>query len=91
VDYIGLGPFRFTKTKQNLSPVLGIEGYKNIVNQCKKSNIHLPVVAIGGITSEDIFPLLQTGINGIALSSAILQAENPIEEMRKVLNVFKKV
>ena len=89
VDYIGLGPFRFTKTKQNLSPVLGIEGYENIVNQCKKSNINVPIVAIGGITAEDVFPILQTGINGIALSGAILRAENPVEEMGKIVSLQK--
>jgi thiamine-phosphate pyrophosphorylase len=83
IDYIGLGPFRFTKTKQNLSPIIGIDGYKNIVNQCKKSNINIPIVAIGGITADDVVSILQTGINGIALSSTILQAENPIDEMRK--------
>ena len=85
VDYIGLGPFRFTKTKQNLSPTLGIDGYKNIVNQCERANIAIPIVAIGGITNEDIVPILETGVSGIALSSAILRAENPSEEMGKVL------
>jgi len=86
VDYIGLGPFRFTKTKQNLSPVLGIDGYQNIVNQCKTLNITLPIVAIGGIFAEDVSPLLQTGISGIAVSSAILQAENPVAETRRILS-----
>jgi thiamine-phosphate pyrophosphorylase len=89
INYIGLGPFRFTKTKQNLSPVLGIDGYKNIVNQCEKSNINLPMVAIGGITAEDVVPILQTGVNGIALSAAILQAENPVEETKRILKMIK--
>ena len=84
IDYIGLGPFRFTKTKKNLSPTLGIDGYKNIVNQCIKHNITIPIVAIGGITADDVVPILQIGVSGIALSSAILQAENPVEEMRKI-------
>lgn len=55
-DYIGCGPFRFTTTKKNLSPVLGLEGYRSIVSQMKEAGIHLPIVAIGGITSK-IFPL----------------------------------
>jgi thiamine-phosphate pyrophosphorylase len=88
VDYIGLGPFRFTKTKQNLSPILGIEGYTNIVNQCKKSNIHLPIVAIGGITANDIPFIMKTGVSGIALSAAILQAENPAEETKRICNII---
>ena len=49
-DYLGIGPFRFTTTKKNLSPVLGLEGYAAILSQMKEANIELPVVAIGGIT-----------------------------------------
>jgi thiamine-phosphate pyrophosphorylase len=86
IDYIGLGPFRFTKTKQNLSPILGIEGYKNSVNQCKTANINIPIVAIGGISAEDVVSVLQIGVSGVALSSAILQAEDPVAETKKVTN-----
>lgn len=53
-DYIGCGPFRFTTTKKNLSPILGLEGYKAIVSQMKTAGINLPIVAIGGITYDDI-------------------------------------
>ena len=84
-DYIGCGPFRFTTTKKNLSPVLGLEGYRRIVLQMNEAGIHLPIVAIGGITKEDIPPLMKTGITGIALSGSILRAENPIEEMKEII------
>ena len=47
-DYLGIGPFRFTTTKKNLSPVLGLEGYSSILSQMKEANIEIPVVAIGG-------------------------------------------
>lgn len=67
VDYIGLGPFRFTNTKEQLSPVLGLEGYRSILS----GNITTPVIAIGGITPEDIPELLETGIHGIAVAGAI--------------------
>ncbi len=75
-DYIGLGPFKFTQTKENLSPVLGIDGYKSMINKCSKNNIKLPIIAIGGIIPEDILPLFNTGIYGVALSSYIAQSEN---------------
>ena len=87
IDYIGLGPFRFTATKENISPILGIAKYKHIVNECFTNNIHTPLVAIGGITTDDILPLLQTGIKGIAVSSAILQAENPVKETEKMVTL----
>ena len=81
-DYIGCGPFRFTTTKKNLSPVLGLEGYRDITAQMKAHDIQLPVVAIGGILHQDIPAIMQTGVTGIAVSGAILNAENPVEEMR---------
>lgn len=86
-DYLGIGPFRFTTTKKNLSPVLGLEGYSSIMSQMKEANIELPVVAIGGITTEDIPDILRTGVDGIAMSGTILRAENPVEETRKILRM----
>lgn len=71
VDYIGLGPFRFTKTKENLSPVLGTEGFKTIMDQCRENDIHIPVIAIGGILPEDVPEILNTGVYGVAVASAI--------------------
>jgi thiamine-phosphate pyrophosphorylase len=85
-NYIGCGPFRFTTTKKGLSPTLGLEGYRSIMTKVKEAGINIPVVAIGGITAEDIPDIMQTGISGIALSGAILRAENPIEEINRILN-----
>ncbi|WP_405370416.1 thiamine phosphate synthase [Phocaeicola sp.] len=87
-NYIGCGPFRFTTTKKNLSPVLGLEGYRNILNRMKEADIQLPVVAIGGITYEDIPEIMQTGVSGIALSGTILRADNPVEETRRILGLL---
>lgn len=85
-DYIGCGPFRFTTTKKNLSPVLGLEGYRNIVSRMKEAGINLPIVAIGGIAFEDIPAIMQTGVSGIALSGSILRADDPIAETRRIIN-----
>lgn len=86
-DYIGCGPFRFTTTKKNLSPVLGLEGYRSIVTQMKKAGIRLPVVAIGGITFEDIPAIMETGVTGIALSGTILRAADPVAETKRIMNL----
>ena len=88
-DYIGCGPFRFTTTKKNLAPMLGIDGYKNILSQMRKHCITLPLVAIGGITCGDIPQLMAAGVTGIALSGSILRAEKPVEEMKKVVNELR--
>lgn len=86
-NYIGCGPFRFTTTKKNLSPVLGLEGYQHIVDQMKSYGINLPIVAIGGILESDIKSILATGVSGIAVSGGILNAENPAEEMQRFLKL----
>jgi len=90
VDYIGLGPFRFTTTKKNLSPILGLEGYHQIIRQCREHRINLPIIAIGGITISNIPDILNTGVSCIALSSTILAAENPVEETKKIISVINK-
>lgn len=84
-SYIGCGPFRFTTTKKGLAPVLGLEGYSNIIRKMRQAGIDLPVVAIGGITLEDIPQIMLTGVSGIALSGTVLRSENPVEEVRRVI------
>lgn len=87
-DYIGLGPYRFTETKRNLSPILGIEGYRAIFERCRAAGITLPVVAIGGITAADVAAILDTGAAGIALSGALLGAADPTAETRKIIDII---
>jgi thiamine-phosphate pyrophosphorylase len=71
VDYIGLGPYKFTTTKKNLSPILGLDGYQNIVSQLRNEGYSTPIYAIGGITENDFENLFKTNINGIAISGLI--------------------
>ena len=85
-DYIGCGPFRFTTTKKNLAPVLGLEGYRDIIEKMHRAGIDIPVVAIGGITASDIDDILATGVKGIAVSGSVLTAENPVAMMRTLIN-----
>jgi thiamine-phosphate pyrophosphorylase len=82
-DYIGLGPYRFTNTKQNLSPILGIEGYRNL-------DCDIPIYAIGGIRLEDVEKLSQTKVYGIALSSLILEGKEPEKKVKEIRKYFKE-
>ena len=77
VDYVGLGPFRFTSTKEKLSPILGLAGYTDIMRQCRAAGLTVPVVGIGGITLDDVPALLATGLHGVAVSGAIGAAAEP--------------
>ena len=76
-DYFGLGPFRFTTTKKNLSAILGVEGCRNIAAQMRTEKIDLPVVAIGGIELEDVPQILRSGMPGVALSGAVARSVDP--------------
>lgn len=87
VNYIGLGPFRFTTTKKNLSPIVGLNGYKNIVAQCETHGITTPIVAIGGIKIVDIAQILSTGIYGIAACELIYKSE--IKELNTIFSTCK--
>jgi thiamine-phosphate pyrophosphorylase len=87
-SYIGLGPYRQTTTKEKLSPLLGLEGYKKIMQQYKDARLDIPIFAIGGIEFDDIPSLMQTGISGVAVSGAIIRANDPTTETRKFLNII---
>lgn len=87
-DYVGLGPFRFTTTKKNLSPVLGLEGYAGILRRCRDAGYLIPIVAIGGITESDIKEIMSTGVGGIAVSGTILRAGDRAAKTAELMNVI---
>lgn len=82
IDYIGLGPYKFTATKKNLSPILGIEGYKALVDELKTE---IPIIAIGGITLNDVEEIMNTGVYGIAVSGEITKNFNNISAFNTIL------
>lgn len=90
-DYVGLGPFRYTSTKATLSPILGLEGYSKIVRELEKRDLSIPIYAIGGILTEDMEAILQTGINGVAVSGLIsnsVDSKQTVEQIKNVLYVI---
>lgn len=91
IDYIGLGPFRFTTTKEKLSPILGIDGYRDIVARKKAVDINLPVVAIGGITYDDIEEVMEAGVDGIAVSGSLINADDMKAETSKMIELLEKI
>ncbi|HDD31770.1 MAG TPA: thiamine phosphate synthase [Thermococcus litoralis] len=81
-DYLGAGSVFPTPTKRD-AKVIGLEGLKRIVDSVK-----IPVVAIGGINHENVREVLNTGVDGIAIISAIMGADDvkiATEEMRKII------
>lgn len=88
-DYAGVGPFRFTSTKKNLAPTLGLEGYDNIMGESRRNGVRIPVVAIGGIVPADIPAILRTGVSGVAISSTILGSPDPVATTREIINLIQ--
>lgn len=86
-DYVGLGPYRYTTTKKKLSPVLGIEGYKKIMDHLEKNKLYIPVYAIGGIRLNDVKMIKEAGLYGIAASGEITASKNKNE----LLSSLKKI
>ena len=87
IDYYGIGHYAETKTKEKLAPVLGLDGIRDICFEMEKNEINIPHVAVGGIQIDDVLPLLEAGVNGIAVSGAIAFAD----DIMKVTQDFLKV
>lgn len=85
-DYIGLGPLRFTTTKEQLSPVLGFRGYQNIIQELQEKSLEIPkIFAIGGVVLNDIELLQQIGIYGVAVSGQITGQPSIITKFKTAL------
>lgn len=87
-DYLGVGPWRFTATKQRLAPVLGAYGIAAIIRQVRAGGYSAPIVVIGGVTADDVRPILSldpTGNTGVAVSGAIAAAANRVAATQEIL------
>tara|TARA_R110000868_G_scaffold4211_1_gene26361 strand:+ start:2125 stop:2769 length:645 start_codon:yes stop_codon:yes gene_type:complete len=83
VDYISLGPFRDTTTKNNLCPVLGVNGYTAIIEALHTDT---PIIGVGGITIADVTAIVETGISGLAVSGEITHNFDTIRTFNQLLN-----
>lgn len=91
MSYFGIGPMRFTTTKKNLKPLIGLSGYHKIVAAMRETGVTKPAVAVGGIVLDDVNDLLELGMWGIAVSGAIGNAPDIKETTRgfmKIINEF---
>lgn len=90
-NYVGLGPFKFTTTKEKLSPILGSQGYIEIVNALKERKLQMPIYAIGGIEVSDVDDIMNTGVHGIAVSGLITNHNNKqdlVEQLNTLLHAI---
>lgn len=90
IDYYGLGPFSSTSTKKNLAPILGIEGIRKLCYEMAENKIDIAHVAVGGIRHDDVLPLIEAGVNGIAVSGAIAFADDIVKETERFMELLPK-
>lgn len=83
INYISLGPFKATTFKDNVDPLLGLQGYSAITDVLKTP---IPIIGFGGISTADVTDILETGISGIAVSQAITQDFDSIKTFNQLLN-----
>ena len=88
IDYYGIGPFADTNTKENLAPILGLQGIRDICYEMEKNEINIARVAVGGIKTDDVLPLLEAGVNGIAVSGAIAFADDIVSQTKKFIDLL---
>lgn len=91
IDYIGMGPYANTTTKKNLAPILGLEGIRNLCAEMRQLEIEIAHVAVGGIQLDDVVPLMNAGVNGLAVSGAIANAADIAKETARFIDEIKKL
>lgn len=85
IDFFALGPFASRDKSKTGAPYLGIEGMRDICYQMAEKQIEIARVAYGGIKLDDVLPLIEAGANGIAVSSAIAFAKDPVKETERFI------
>lgn len=86
VDYVVMSPF---KQAGEFSP-LGIEGVKRLCSYMEEKEMELPRVAAGGVTYDDIAPLMDAGCNGVAMSAFLANSSDIAANTEKSIALLKK-
>lgn len=90
-DYVGVGPWRMTTTKERLAPLLGLEGISHLIHTNALLPHPLPLYAIGGIRLEDLPTLAHLGIHGIALSGILSKSDQPQQAASSLVETMSQL
>ncbi|EXJ24064.1 Thiamin-phosphate pyrophosphorylase [Alkalibacterium sp. AK22] len=80
IDYVGIGPAYTPKSKQDHEAVMGLNG----IREAMQKRTRLPAVAIGGISEDNVQEVRQTGVDGVAIVSAITQSRDIRATLKKL-------
>ncbi|MFJ5716384.1 thiamine phosphate synthase [Neobacillus sp. NPDC093127] len=82
-DYFGIGPVFPTKTKLDAKPSRGT----TLIQALRNEGYTVPIVGIGGITSENAASVIKAGADGVSVITAISQADSPMDAARVLRNI----
>ena len=88
-DYLFLGPYENRDLESEQGVTIGITGYKTIIDEMHKKQLHIPVIAAGGIRLTDVAFLAPSGIYGLAISTEIFDVQDVSLEIRKFQAAIK--
>ena len=83
-DYVGVSPIFTTPTKTDTAAPLGLAGLQSI-----RRTVHIPLVGIGGINQQTAAEVIRCGADGIAVVSAIVAAEDPVQAARELVQAIR--
>ncbi|MEF2144316.1 MAG: thiamine phosphate synthase [Desulfovibrionaceae bacterium] len=86
VDYLGVGPVYATATKPDHSPPWGLDGLRSV----RSISQHV-LVAIGSVAVENAYEIMETGVDGVAVVSAICSAQSPAQAARHLREVVARI
>ena len=81
IDYLAIGPIFATTSKTDTEPVVGLDGLRSVARIANR----LPIVAIGGITFENVHAVIEAGATSVAVISALLAEKDSITERTRQL------
>jgi thiamine-phosphate pyrophosphorylase len=84
-DYVGLGPIFETSTKSDAGKGIGPKSIKDV-----KNAIHIPIVAIGGITKDNCISVIENGAFGLVAISAVVCSNDVKQETKDFINIIRK-
>lgn len=84
-DYLGVGPVFHTESKEKAKKPMGIKQLSMI-----REDINIPILAIGGIKPQNVAEVMTTGVDGVAVISAVLGSKDPISSTQRLIQEIKK-
>ena len=88
-DYLFLGPYENRTSENEQSTIIGITGYKTLIDEMVKKQLYIPVIAAGRIRLTDVAFLAPSGIYGLAISTEVLEVHDVLLEIKKFQAAIK--